>query len=136
MNTNLIEKAVALEGLKGYVTNCTELEDTEVISKYGELWQVEKSFRMSNSDLLARPIFHTLKETIEAHLLIVFTALAVSRYVEIICQKSIKNLVKTLLQVKEVLIEEKTTGQKSTRFTNPTKEVQDLLKQAHITWVT
>jgi transposase len=136
LKKTLIEKSISLEGLKGYITNYTVLTDGEIIQKYGELWQVEKSFRMSKSDLLARPIFHTLKESIEAHLLVVFTALAISRYVEIISQKSIQKVVKTLLQVKEILIKEKITGQTSSRFTNPTEEVQKLLKLAHITWVT
>ena len=132
----LIEKSISLEGLKGYITNHTALTNDEVIQKYGELWQVEKSFRMSKSDLLARPIFHTLKESIEAHLLIVFTALVVSSYIEIITQKSIRKVVKTLLQIKEIVIEEKTTSQKSSRFTNSSEEVQKLLKLAKLTWVT
>ena len=32
----------------------------EVIAKYHDLWHVEKSFRMSKTDLRARPMFHTL----------------------------------------------------------------------------
>jgi hypothetical protein len=31
----------------------------EVIAKYHELWHVERSFRMSKTDLAARPIFPT-----------------------------------------------------------------------------
>ena len=50
-----------------------------VISAYHQLWTIEKSFRMSKSDLQARPIYHHLRESIEAHLSIVFAALAVSR---------------------------------------------------------
>ena len=47
-----------LEGLKGYVTNIpAELMPAgEVIGSYHDLWQVEASFRMSKSDLRARPI--------------------------------------------------------------------------------
>jgi hypothetical protein len=44
--------------------------------------QVEKSFRMSKTDLAARPVFHHTRESIEAHLTIVFAALAVSRWIE------------------------------------------------------
>ena len=82
LNDNLIEKAKLLEGLKGHITNSSSLTDKEVIEKYSQLWQVEKSFRISKSDLKARPIFHTTKEEIEAHLLIVFTALAIIRLAE------------------------------------------------------
>ena len=46
---------------------------------YHDLYQVERSFRMAKSDLAARPVFHRLRDSIEAHLTIVFTALAISR---------------------------------------------------------
>ena len=49
---------------------------TEVIAKYHELWHVERSFRMSKTDLDARPMFNRVREAIEAHLTVVFTALA------------------------------------------------------------
>ena len=55
---------------------------TEVIAKYHDLWHVEKSFRMSKSDLAARPMFHRMREAIEAHLTIVFAALAVSHAIQ------------------------------------------------------
>ena len=50
-----------------------------VIGAYHQLWQIEKSFRMSKHDLRARPIYHHKRDSIEAHLTIVFAALAVSR---------------------------------------------------------
>ena len=37
---------------------------------------------MSKSDLQARPIYHHQRDSIEAHLTIVFTALAISRWIE------------------------------------------------------
>lgn len=52
----------------------------EVIASYHDLWQVEASFRMSKTDLRARPIFHHTRDAIEAHLTIVFAALAMARY--------------------------------------------------------
>lgn len=52
----------------------------EVIAKYHDLWQVEQPFRMSKTDLRARPMFHHTRDAIEAHLSVVFTALAVARY--------------------------------------------------------
>jgi hypothetical protein len=42
----------------------------------------EKSFRMPKHDLQARPVYHHQHDSIEAHLTIVFTALAVSRWIE------------------------------------------------------
>ena len=81
----LDEKALArarrLTGLKGYVTNipANVAPATEVITNYHDLWRVEQSFRMTKSDLAARPLFARTRDAIEAHLTIVFTALAVSR---------------------------------------------------------
>ena len=48
-----------------------------VIGAYHQLWHIEKSFRMSKHDLQARPIYHHKRESIEAHLAVVFAALAV-----------------------------------------------------------
>lgn len=39
----------------------------EVIGSYHALWQVEASFRMSKTDLRARPVFHHTRDAIEAH---------------------------------------------------------------------
>jgi hypothetical protein len=50
-----------------------------VIGAYHQLFEIEKSFRMSKHDLRARPIYHHQRDSIEAHLTIVFAALAVSR---------------------------------------------------------
>jgi hypothetical protein len=70
--------------LKGYVTNlpAAVMPATEVIAKHHDLWNVEKSFRMSKSDLAARPMFHRTRDAIEAHLTIVFTALAVAHCIQ------------------------------------------------------
>ena len=37
---------------------------------------------MTKSDLQARPVYHHQRDSIEAHLTIVFAALAVSRWIE------------------------------------------------------
>jgi hypothetical protein len=136
LNDRLITKAEQLEGLKGYVTNAGHLSDTDIIGKYMNLWQVEKSFRMSKSDLQARPIFHTTKESIEAHLLIVFTALVVSRYVEMTTNKSIKHIVTTLNQVKEIIVEDRTSKQRTSTYSNITPEIKSLFDAICMPWVT
>lgn len=51
------------------------LDGLAVVAAYRDLWQVEASFRITKSDLAARPIFHHTKESIEAHLTVVFDAL-------------------------------------------------------------
>src|SRR5699024_2998807 len=54
------KRAMKLSGYKGYVTNIpsTTMSAAEVIGSYHDLWHVEQSFRMSKTDLCARPIFH------------------------------------------------------------------------------
>ena len=70
-----------LAGIKGYVTNIDPavMDGPAVVAAYHDLYQVERSFRMTNSDLAARAVFHRLEDSIQAHLTIVFAALAVSR---------------------------------------------------------
>lgn len=69
------------DGLKGYVTN-THLSRTDIIGNYSQLWQVEKAFRISKTDLRIRPIYHRIKERIEAHICICFTAYAIYKELE------------------------------------------------------
>ena len=93
-----LARAHKLVGLKGYVTNIAAdvMPAAEVISKYHDLWHVEQSFRMSKHDLQARPIFHRTREAIEAHLSIVFAALAVARRIQNQTGLAIANVVKQL----------------------------------------
>ena len=84
LDDTALARARALVGLKGYVTNIPAhvMPAGEVIASYHDLWQVEQSFRMSKTDLRARPMFARTRDAIEAHLTIVFTALAISRVVQ------------------------------------------------------
>jgi transposase len=68
----------------------------QVITAYHQLWHVEKSFRMSKSDLKARPVFLQKRDSIEAHLTIVMAALAVAKMLEYKTGVSIKRFVKTM----------------------------------------
>lgn len=103
LNQKLIDKAYALAGIKGYVTNL-DIPNMEIISAYHQLFNVEASFRMAKSDLKARPIFHHKRESIDAHLTVVFTALAIARSIEYKTSISIKRFVKTLRPIRAGLI--------------------------------
>jgi Transposase DDE domain len=104
VNRALEAKARALAGIKGYVTNIPDPTPELVIDAYHRLFQIEKSFRMSKSDLAARPIYHRIRDSIEAHLTIVFAALAVSRWIEQATGWSIKKFVKTLRRYRTIEI--------------------------------
>jgi transposase len=55
---------------------------------------------MSKSDLRARPIFHHLKDSIEAHLTVVMVSLAIGKIIEKKTGLSIKRFVKTLRPIR------------------------------------
>jgi len=60
---------------------------------------------MSKTDLRARPIYHHKKDSIEAHLTIVFAALAVTRWLEQRTGWSIKKLVTALRRYRTIDIQ-------------------------------
>ena len=101
-----LTRAQSLVGLKGYVTNiaATELPAREVIAKYHDLWRVERAFRMSKSDLRARPMFHRTRDAIEAHLTIVTTALAVAHNIQERSGLAIANVIKQLRPLRSATI--------------------------------
>jgi len=111
VNRELEAKARALAGLKGYVTNLRACPDGTpvtaefVIDAYHQLFQIERSFRMAKSDLQARPIYHRTRDSIEAHLTIVFAALAVSRRIEAATGWSIRKFVKTARRYRTIEIQ-------------------------------
>ncbi|KAB1640346.1 IS1634 family transposase [Gulosibacter chungangensis] len=106
VNRELEAKARSLAGWKAYITNLDEQTASNqfVIDAYHQLWHVEKSFRMSKHDLAARPIFHRLKESIDAHLTVVFAALAVARQIEAVTGWSLKKFITTARRYREVEI--------------------------------
>jgi hypothetical protein len=101
-----LARARRLAGLKGYVTNIPAglMPASEVIASYHDLWHVEQSFRMSKTDLRARPMFHHTRDAIEAHLTIVFTALAVSREAQNRTGLAIRNIVRQLRPLRAATI--------------------------------
>ncbi len=104
LNDALIAKAKALLGLKGYYTNVPikVLTDTEIIARYHDLWHVEHTFRIAKSDLSSRPIFHYAEKAVRSHVLICFTALMLTKYVEIKTQISLKQIINEIWEIKDV----------------------------------
>lgn len=104
-NEKLYDQAMARTGLKGYVTNLPQtLDGNEIITWYSDLFQIERSFRMTKSDLNGRPFYHHTTKAIRAHLVIVFTALAVARHLQQVTGTSIKQLLKDLQPLRDVTI--------------------------------
>lgn len=95
------------DGLKGYVTN-TSLSGQEIIENYNNLWKIEKAFRISKTDLKIRPVYHRLKERIEAHICISFVSYLLYKELERVLLEndskiSIAKAVKSINKMYEVI---------------------------------
>lgn len=80
-----VEKLQAEEALDGYyaiVTSEYKESDDHIIDIYRGLWRIEESFRVTKSDLEARPVFVSREEHIQAHFLTCFIALTIARIIE------------------------------------------------------
>lgn len=75
------EQDAKWDGLKGYITN-SALEKDEIIENYRHLWQIEKAFRISKTELKIRPVYHRLPRRIEAHICLSFVAYKVYKELE------------------------------------------------------
>jgi hypothetical protein len=104
VNRDLEAKARGLAGLKAYITNIDRPTPEFVIGAYHQLWRIEQSFRMSKHDLSARPIYARKRESIEAHLTVVFAALAITRLIEDRTGWTIKKFVRTARRYRTVEI--------------------------------
>lgn len=131
-----LERARALVGLKGYISNipATVMGAGEVIGSYHQLWHVEQSFRMSKTDLRARPIFHHRREAIEAHLTIVFTALAVARYLQQATGMSIKKIIQALRPIQQITVS--VAGHEHTAADPLTDTAREILAATGTQWPT
>ena len=76
-----VKQEASWDGLKGYLTN-TDLATDVVIESYGQLWHIEKAFRISKTDLRIRPMYHRLRRRIEAHVLVAFVAYTIYKELE------------------------------------------------------
>jgi hypothetical protein len=76
------EADAQLDGYWLVHTSLTDTPDREVLDKYKELWRIEDTFRVSKTDLKARPVFVWTPTHIEAHFLICFLALLTERLLE------------------------------------------------------
>ena len=124
-----LARARKVAGLKGYVTNMpvTVMPASEVIASYHDLWHVETSFRISKSDLGARPFFASTRDSIEAHLTKVFAALAVSRTMQKRTGMTLRRILRTLRPLRSATIA--INGVTTTIPPVLTNEQQDLIDQ-------
>lgn len=73
----------ACDGYYCLVTSEHGMPDEEVIDIYRGLWRIEESFKVTKSDLRARPVYCSTREHIEAHFLTCYVALCVLRLLQL-----------------------------------------------------
>ena len=131
-----LSRARKLVGLKGYVTNMPApvMPAAEVIASYHSLWQVEASFRMSKTDLRARPMFHHTHDAIEAHLSVVMAALAIARHLQDVTGLSIKKIVRGLRPLQQITVN--IAGHAHTASDPLTETAKHILTATNTEWPT
>lgn len=120
------------DGLKGYLTN-TQIPKDQIIESYGHLWRIEKAFRISKTDLRIRPIYHRIRNRIEAHLCIAFCAYKIYKELERQLKEkqaglSPEKAIDILKTIYEITITTPYSKQKESRLHLPNEEQQKLLK--------
>jgi transposase len=115
LNQSLIEQDELREGIKGYYSNLEGLPESLIVSRYKELWQIEKSFRIAKSDLVARPIFHRKQESIETHLLIVFVSLCLAKSIELQTGLSVRKVKDLIWDIQDIEFIDRLTNTKYLR---------------------
>ncbi len=86
IDENKVKEDCLWDGLKGYITN-TDLSVDKIVENYRQLWQIEKAFRISKTDLKIRPVYHYRRRRIEAHICISFVAYTIYKELERILEK-------------------------------------------------
>ncbi|MEE1038865.1 MAG: IS1634 family transposase [Eubacterium sp.] len=82
INKDLIREEEALDGYYMLLTSEMDTPDDKIIDMYRGLWRIEESFKITKSELEARPVYVWTNEHIEAHFLTCFVALTLSRILE------------------------------------------------------
>lgn len=98
INEEKLREEEALDGYYVIVTSEMNETDDRIIEMYRGLWRIEESFKVTKSDLEARPVYVSTKDHIEAHFLTCFVSLVIARVLEMKLEHkySITKLLETL----------------------------------------
>jgi len=91
LDLDKIKEDEKYDGYYSIVTSELYMETNEIVSTYRGLWEIEETFRITKSDLQARPVFVYDESHIKAHFLSCFISLMILR----IIQKKISKLYST-----------------------------------------
>jgi transposase len=134
LNEDLISKTTKLLGVKGYYTNLPEnvLTNSQVIQRYHDLYKIEQAFRVSKSDLRTRPVFHFKEGPIKLHILICFMALAVSKYIELKTETSLRSFLTQAKKITDARLSNRNTKKESLIRTKIPPHMVQMLKKLNL----
>ena len=82
LNKSKIEEEEKFDGFYSIVTSELYMASATIADTYRGLWEIEESFKITKSDLEARPVFVHDEDAIKAHFLICFVALVIIRLIQ------------------------------------------------------
>jgi len=82
LNKSKIEEEEKLDGYYSIVTSEMHMASAAVVDTYRGLWEIEETFKITKSDLEARPVFVYDEDAIKAHFLICFVALVIIKLIQ------------------------------------------------------
>lgn len=134
LNKELIERTIALLGVKGYYTDLKEsvANNETIIGRYHDLYKIEQAFRISKNDLKTRPIFHFKEEPIKLHLLICFMALVVSKNIELSTNTSIKKFITEMKKITDARMFSQISKKEIRIRTQITPSIEELVRQLNL----
>ncbi len=83
LNQEKIDEDMAFAGYNLLVTSEVNADTKDIYNAYHNLWRIEHSFRVMKTQLEARPVYVSTKETIFGHFMIVYYALVIMRLIEL-----------------------------------------------------
>ena len=116
------------------ITSEIEYDYKKILEVYGSLWKIEESFRITKSELDARPIYMSTEEHINAHFMICFVALLIVRMLQykLNFKMSVERIVRAL-NTSNCLVEENNTihvlqNQMTIGYDDTGKEINETLE--------
>lgn len=108
LDMDKIKEEEALDGYYVLATSEYKESDDSIIEMYRGLWKIEESFRVTKSDLEARPVYVSRHDHIQAHFLVCFVALVIARILEMKVEHkySIAKLLESLSKSKCIYVKE------------------------------
>ena len=81
-NLDKLQEDEKYDGYYAIITSELDKTDSEIIDIYRGLWKIEETFKITKSNLEARPVYVSLEEHIQGHFLTCFISLIILRLLE------------------------------------------------------